>query len=201
MKSSLVLNPNGKYSEILKNHLVSTYEDYYFDDDAIVMEHNSRDFLYRVTAINYNSEALCEYLRSCSSVISRVYYPKWHARENYSACQAKLKNGLAGYGGLFSLLFVSQRAAQAFYDSLSCSKGPSLGTNFTLACPYALLAHFGELEWAADHGVPVELVRISVGVERLGDLMESFRLAVKAAEEVQVNDNFNPMYHDIKLLF
>ncbi len=29
------------------------------------------------------------------------------------------------------------------------AKGPGFGTNFTLACPYTLLAHYTELEWAA----------------------------------------------------
>ena len=28
-------------------------------------------------------------------------------------------------------------------------KGPSLGTNFTLACPYTILGHYLELDWAA----------------------------------------------------
>ena len=39
-----------------------------------------------------------------------------------------------------------------------------MGTNFTLACPYTLLAHYTELKWAASYGVESELVRISVGL-------------------------------------
>ena len=37
------------------------------------------------------------------------------------------------------------------------------GTNFLLAYPYTILAHFAELEWTAEFGVEEGLVRISVG--------------------------------------
>ena len=33
------------------------------------------------------------------------------------------------------------------------AQGPGFGTNFTLACPYTLLAHYHELDWAASCGV------------------------------------------------
>lgn len=39
-------------------------------------------------------------------------------------------------------------ATYVSYD-LQVAKGPGFGTNFTLACPYTLLAHYTELEWAA----------------------------------------------------
>ena len=60
-------------------------------------------------------------------------------------------------------LFVWQR----FFDALAVAKGPSLGTNFTLACPYTLLAHYLETEWAETFGVEKELVRVSVGLENI----------------------------------
>ena len=58
--------------------------------------------------------------------------------------------------------------------SLKVSKGPSLGTNFTLVCPYTLLAHYGELSWAASFGVNVGIVRISVGLEDINELEGKF---------------------------
>ena len=54
---------------------------------------------------------------------------------------------------------------QAFYNALAVSKGPSLGTTFTLVCPYTLLAHYTELDWAAQYGVHADLIRVSVGTE------------------------------------
>jgi len=55
--------------------------------------------------------------------------------------------------------------AKNFYDSLKVSKGPSLGTIFTLVCPYVLLAHYDELDWAESFGIPSHLIRVSVGLE------------------------------------
>ena len=45
-----------------------------------------------------------------------------------------------------------------------------LGTTFTLACPFTLLAHYGELDWAESCGVSRYLIRISVGLEEVADL-------------------------------
>lgn len=51
-----------------------------------------------------------------------------------------------GYGGLLSIEFGKEEDTKKFYDNLHVFNGPSLGTNFTLACPYTILAHFKELE-------------------------------------------------------
>lgn len=64
------------------------------------------------------------------------------------------------------------------FDALETAKGPSLGTNFTLCCPYTLLAHYGELEWAAQFGVDSHLIRISVGLEETEELVGVFERAL-----------------------
>lgn len=64
------------------------------------------------------------------------------------------------------------------FDTLETEKGPSLGTNFTLCCPYTLLAHYGELDWAAEFGVDVDLIRISVGLEDTEELVAVFERAL-----------------------
>nr|VWP00441.1 STE/STE11/CDC15 protein kinase [Ganoderma boninense] len=69
-----------------------------------------------------------------------------------------------------------------FDDALPCMKGPSLGTNFTLACPYTILAHYAELDWAAGWGVEAGLVRVSVGLEERAALLRGFGAALEAAE-------------------
>jgi cystathionine gamma-synthase len=70
--------------------------------------------------------------------------------------------------------------ARRFYDALRVSKGPSLGTNFTLACPYTLLAHYEELDWAESCGVSRNLIRIAVGMEPIEDLLGRFEAALAA---------------------
>ncbi|KAF6764097.1 cystathionine gamma-synthase [Ephemerocybe angulata] len=181
----------------LKSKLDETFEDVYFDEDAIYMERNSRDFKERVDLIDANTQTICEFLRSRSQaggrpdgVIKEVWYPKYTTPEHYEHCRIKSavsEDGKpGGYGGLFSLTFTSMEASKAFFDTLNCYKGPSLGTNFTLACPFTILAHFLELDWAARYGVEEGLVRVSVGLEDKEVLLESFRVAVEAAQNASV---------------
>ncbi len=179
-----MLNPARKHYAALKDRLITRYEDIYYDEDAIFMERNSRNFSQRAAKIDANAERVCDLLHASaqqgpSSPITEVFYPKWQTAAHYAA--RRLPGG--GFGGLFSLAFASPRAAEAFFDALACAKGPSLGTNFTLACPYTILAHYGELDWAARYGVSSSLVRVSVGLEDPGWLHDVFASAVRAAEE------------------
>lgn len=50
-----------------------------------------------------------------------------------------------------------------------------MGTNFTLACPYTILAHYFELDWASKFGVEANLVRVSVGLEDREMLLKGFQ--------------------------
>src|SRR6266404_1493059 len=155
MGDSLILNPTRKHYSSLKERLITRYEDIYYDEDAIFMERNSRTFTQRAAKVDANAERVCDLLHASaqrpSSPITQVFYPKWQTPEHYAA-RRRLPGG--GFGGLFSLTFASERVAEAFYDALACAKGPSLGTSFTLACPYTILAHYGELDWAAQYDVP-----------------------------------------------
>jgi cystathionine gamma-synthase len=184
------LNPARKHYATFKERLLTRYEDTFYDEDAIFMERNSRNFSQRSARIDSNAERVCDFLHAASqnqdkdqhtasSPIAQVFYPKWQTAQNYAA--RRLPGG--GFGGLFSLSFASQSAAEAFYDALACAKGPSLGTNFTLACPYTILAHYGELDWAARYGVPSSLVRVSIGLEDPSWLHTVFEDALRAAED------------------
>jgi cystathionine gamma-synthase len=174
MGGCAILNPESRYYSSLKQAMDSVYEDNYWAEDVIFMERNSRDFLSRVTRINTNAEAVCEVLRQHPSV-KDVFYPKYNPdRANYDAY--RLPEG--GYGGLLSVVFHNTDHARAFYDAMDIAKGPSLGTNFTLCSPYVVLAHYGELPWAAEYGVDPNLVRLSVGLEETSDLQAIFRRAL-----------------------
>lgn len=190
-----MLNPEGRHYKELKDYLNKNFEDVYFDEDAIYMERNSRDFKRRIRVIDANAEAACDFLRTRSiagglptAVIKEVFYPKYITRDKYDACR-KIEidpedDKVGGFGGLFSLTFTSMAASKAFFDTLQCYKGPSLGANFTLACPFTILAHFTELDWANQYGVEPSLVRISVGMEERETLMSWVKAALDAAESV-----------------
>ena len=179
MGGSTILNPRGRYYQSLKKVAEVEYEDNCWAEDAIFLERNSRHFVSRIERINENADLICDILRA-HPLVQDVYYPKYNpSRQFYDACRTP--NG--GYGGLLSFTFKKMEQAIAFYDRLETAKGPSLGTNFTLVSPYVILAHFLELDWAAQFGVPGDLIRISVGLEDAEDLTSRFAIALKAAEE------------------
>ncbi|KAF7291592.1 hypothetical protein HMN09_01250300 [Mycena chlorophos] len=187
MGGGLCLNPQSKQYNALKAHIDATFQDVYFDEDAIYMERNSRDFHRRVKVINDNALAVCDFLQAKTAeqpqVVKQVFYPKYMTPENYEKYRIKGEDREGGgYGGLFSVTFTSMPAARAFFDALPFYKGPSLGTSFTLACPYAVLVHYTEMDWAAKFGVEETMVRVSVGQEETDGLVAGFKIAVEAAE-------------------
>ncbi|KAF9349007.1 hypothetical protein BGX34_002120 [Mortierella sp. NVP85] len=178
MGGSLVLNPQRKFYSRLKEAIDRDYEDMMWVEDAIFMERNSRTFKARIARIDENAEALCEYLREHPKV-KQVFYPKYITTDNYLAHKVEG----AGYGGLFSVVFHAPNGAEQFFDALPFYKGPSLGTNFTLACPYTILAHYYELDWAAQFGIERNLIRVAVGLEDKEVLLQGAKEALDAIQD------------------
>ncbi|PWY65041.1 cystathionine gamma-synthase [Aspergillus heteromorphus CBS 117.55] len=180
MGGSAVLNPHGHYYRSLKDTCAREYEENLWAEDAVFLERNSRDFVSRIDKINNTTEEITAMLKS-SPLVKNVYYPKYNpSRPIYESFRTQ--NG--GYGGLFSVTFHSTAEAVAFFDHLEVHKGPSLGTNFTLSCPYTLLAHYSELKWASSFGVDFDLVRVSVGLEDVPDLRHRVQQALNAVAQV-----------------
>ena len=106
--------------------------------------------------------------------VKKVYYPAFVDREHYDA----VRRPDGGFGGLISFSLTDPSQTPALYEAMRFCKGPSLGTDYTLVCPYTLLAHYREIKWAESCGVSAELLRISVGreseIELLGRLEEAF---------------------------
>ena len=179
MGGSAILNPRSRYYPMLKQTFNHGLEDNYWPEDAVFMERNSRDFVSRIHRINSNAEVICQTLLE-SPLVKKVYYPKYSStKSNYDRFRTKA----GGYGGLLSITFNSKAAAISFYDALEAAKGPSLGTNFTLVCPFVLLAHYNELDWALSFGVEADLIRVSVGLEDAKCLCAIFQRALDAVSK------------------
>jgi len=131
-----------------------------YASDARVLARNIGGFEERMLVSNRNGEALADLLVEHPAV-EQVYYPKFTTADLYNT----IKRPEGGYGGLISLVLKNRKKSPKFFDALKMSKGPSLGTDFSLACPFTLLAHYDELAWAEDCGLDRNLIRISVGVE------------------------------------
>ena len=133
----------------------------------------ARHFEERVRASDENTLEIVQWLRE-QPQIEKLWFPDQETESFYR----DLMREDGAYGGLFSVVLRGgESAAAAFYDKLEMSKGPSLGTNFSLACPYTLLAHYKELEWASERGVDRNLLRFWIGLEDPDELKERFQKA------------------------
>lgn len=180
LAGSIVLNPESKYYSTLKKFFDEDYEDLFWSEDALFLERNSRDFAERSHKINQTALATVDLLQKCP-IISEVYYPSISESKKYYDA-IKTENG--GYGGLISFVFHKPDQAVRFFNAVNINKGPSLGTNFTLACPYAILAHYQELDEIAKWGIDRNLIRISIGLEDVETLLQVLNSSLDAASEV-----------------
>jgi cystathionine gamma-synthase len=71
MGGSAVLNPHGRYYQLLKHTLSEKYEDNYWVEDAVFLERNSRNFVSRIARINSSTEAVTDLLKA--SPLGKLY--------------------------------------------------------------------------------------------------------------------------------
>lgn len=175
MAGSLILNRQSPHHDAFAKFLAENADHSLWRGDAVALERNSRDFVERTAVMSRNSIGLFEYLKAHPH-IQKI----WHSLQNGGPGYRAIQRPQGGHGCLVS--FVLKDAATTsprFYDSLRISKGPSLGTNFSLVCPYVLLAHYDELDWAESCGADRHLIRVSAGLEPLDDLKSRFDEALR----------------------
>ena len=174
MAGAAVVNPAGPFAAELLRGVQAEYEDVVWGGDALLVDRYSDDFPDRMRQVNATTAALCDEL-AAHPAVAEVYYPGRRDRARYDAY--RFPGG--GYSGLFSLVLKdAARASAPFFDRLAINKGPNLGTTFSLCCPFTLLAHYDELDWAERCGVSRHLIRFSIGLEPLDDLRQRLRSAL-----------------------
>ncbi|HPC59109.1 MAG TPA: PLP-dependent transferase [Verrucomicrobiota bacterium] len=174
MGGAVICNPRSPLHGELKAILREQHEDLLWGEDAAVIEVQARGFVERMRRHNASGLLLAERLRR-HPAIARVWYPKWEFSEAYEA----VRRPDGGWGALITFLpGDAPSRSPAIYNRLEVCKGPSLGTAFTLACPFTLLAHYTELDWAESCGVSRYLIRISVGLEDPEDLWRRLESAL-----------------------
>jgi cystathionine gamma-synthase len=166
MGGALICNAKSPYYQELKSLVGRQHEELLWGGDAALIDSQARSFPERMKRHNESGLLLAERLRR-HPAIERVWYPKWEFSEAYEA----VRRPGGGWGALLTFLPKNAReSSPRIYDRLELCKGPSLGTTFSLACPFTLLAHYTELEWAESCGVSPYLIRLSVGLEDPEDL-------------------------------
>lgn len=179
MGGALICPPRSPWHAELKAIAVAQHEVLFWGEDVAIIEAQARDFPERMAQHNANGLFIAERLRAHPAV-ERVWYPKWEFNEAYDA----VRRPKGGWGSLVTFLPKNaETRSPRIFDALAVSKGPSLGTIFTLACPFTLLAHYTELEWAESCGVSRHLIRVSVGLEEPAELWDRFAAALAAPKQ------------------
>jgi cystathionine gamma-synthase len=170
MAGALTVNPQGLFAAALP----STAPGGIYARDLQVLARNARDFPERMKIANDNALRLARYLAE-HPAIEHVWYPGLNPSPVYD----QLRKSQGGYGAVVS--FLPREAAQntpRIFENLRLSHGISLGTKYSLVCPYVQLAHYHELAWAKECGIDPHLLRVAVGTETWSDLQDRFASAL-----------------------
>ncbi len=176
MGGALICHPRSPFHAELKAIIHAQHEELLWGADTAVFDAQARSFPERMRRHNANGLLIAERLRAHPAV-ETVWYPKWEFSHVYEA----VRRPEGGWGALVTFLPKNaETASPRIFDRMDVCKGPSLGTVFTLACPFTLLAHYTELDWAESCGVSRHLIRLSVGLEDPEELWQRLDRALRS---------------------
>ncbi len=172
LMGAIILNENSKISLMSAEFFKHADMPYIKDIQRLALE--IQNYESRMKIISSNTKKLVEYFKT-APFIDEIFYclnPK------YALNYQKLMIDENAYTGIVSVTF--KKDFKEVYDSLNFAKGPSLGTEFTLLMPYTYLAHYDLVTSKSGNkflekiGLPVNLLRISVGVEDINEIIKEF---------------------------
>ena len=174
MMGAIVLNSQSRFYQKLKAILPKFLERPYFREISRLAFQIS-GYSERIKKVNANTMKLVNFLetRQCIKKIFWAYEPKSQA--NF----AKIQKNVDSPGGIITIEL--DREIESVYNSLKIAKGPSCGTEFTIVGPYFYLAHYDLVttqegrKFLDERGINPQLLRISVGIEKIDDIIQAFR--------------------------
>ena len=174
LMGAIILNENSKISLMSAEFFKHADMPYIKDIQRLALE--IQNYESRMKIISSNTKKLVEYFKT-APFIDEIFYclnPK------YASNYQKLMIDENCYTGIISVTF--KKDFKEIYDKLNFAKGPSLGTEFTLLMPYTYLAHY-DLITSIDGnnflnkiGLPINLLRISVGIENIDKIIKQFEI-------------------------
>tara|TARA_R110002050_G_scaffold71891_3_gene154759 strand:+ start:157287 stop:158468 length:1182 start_codon:yes stop_codon:yes gene_type:complete len=130
----------------------------------------------RIQRHNSNALAIAHYLEAHSTV-NHVYYPGLAGSAHHEVA----KKQMSGFGGMLSFeIKGGGEAAIKLVDNLQLFYlAPSLGGTESLVSQPVTTSHFGMPEQALlDRGITSSLIRLSVGLEEVSDLIQDLEQAI-----------------------
>lgn len=172
MMGAIILNSSSRYHEGLRSTLPDYLEEPY-PRDVNRLAFQISGYAERMSKVNANTCALVKFLSERESV-KKVY---WAYQKDSRANYEKIQRNPDSPGGIITLEL--RQPLASVYDALKLGKGPSLGAEFTLVGPYLYHAHYDLVsneagrKFLTSQGLDPELLRISVGIEPIEDLIQA----------------------------
>ncbi len=125
-----------------------------------------------------NAEKVAQYL-SKHSQVKKVYYPGLKSHPGYEINQKQAKNG----GAMISFELNEGHDTNAFFRALNViTLAESLGGVESLACHPASMTHAAIPKEIRDKvGITERLIRLSIGIEDVDDLIKDLEQAIEAS--------------------
>ncbi|MEI7726005.1 MAG: PLP-dependent transferase [Bacteroidota bacterium] len=176
LMGAIILNPLSWFAGVFEKLLLPNIIDPYSRDQSRLAL-NIEGYENRVQTVSANTKVIIDYLEKSSAVkeVHSVLHAASH--ENF----LKIRRHPGALPGLISVVFKKQLVF--YYDKLNIPKGPSLGTEFSLAMPYVYLAHYDKVKTQAGRdeliqmGLHPELLRISIGIEPVEEIISALKTA------------------------
>lgn len=145
--------------------------------DCYLIERSIKTLSVRVNEHNSNGLKIAEYLNK-NKAISKVYYPGLLDHYNHSLAKRQTKNG---FGGMLSFELENPKSSNSFLKNLSLiTPSLSLGGVETIICQPSKTSHLKMAESERlKLGITDQLLRLSVGIEDVNDLISDIDQALK----------------------
>jgi cystathionine gamma-synthase len=175
----LAVNPAGPDADALRGAAAGDLEPVYGRDLA------------RLAAQIGDTEAVLARIDASTAEVAAFLASHPRVRDVYWALQPgsdagfrKIARHPTATGGMIS--FTLRGPMEPMFDRLRLPKGPSFGMKTTLICPFLYLAHYDLVTTAAGraellaNGLDPDLLRLCVGIEPAGDIVEALAEALGA---------------------
>ncbi|MEO8447829.1 MAG: PLP-dependent aspartate aminotransferase family protein, partial [bacterium] len=143
--------------------------------DCWLILRSTKTLAQRMKAHNENALAICEVI-SNEKKIGKILYPGLQSHPQYELAKSQMR----GFGGIISVELGSYDKAVAFCNALEIFQiAESLGGVESLVCHPVSMTHASvPKELREKFGLTDGLVRLSVGIEDIDDLVEDIKKAL-----------------------
>lgn len=147
--------------------------------DSFLLIRGIKTLAVRMDRHVYNAQKAAEYL-SAHKAVKNVYYPGLESSQGYAINRRQAKNG----GSMISFELHENYDIRVFFESLELvSLAESLGGVESLVCHPATMTHASiPADIRKKVGITDGLIRLSVGIESIEDILADIEQAIAKAE-------------------